>query len=225
MWRIFFILMALVSCQNEATLPDAELNTRTDSVSYSLGVNMANNLKERGFEQVDPLLMAQAMDDVLNQQGARISNEQSILILQHYVQKIEKKQSERNLDLEKEFLLINRKKTGVEELPSGLQYKVLEAGNGEQPSLESSVSVHYRAMFINGKVYRSSLERGMLYHFAIADEIAAWQEALPMMHEGAKWRLFVPAHLAYGANPPRSEAIAPNQTLIMDIELIEIEDL
>ncbi len=223
MWRIFFILIALVACQNQATLPEAELHTRTDSVSYSLGVNMANNLKERGFEQVNPLLVAQAMDDILQQSDAQISNEQSIVILQHYVQGLEKKQSERNLDLEKEFLLNNRKKTGVEELASGLQYKVLEAGSGEKPSLESSVSVHYRAMFINGKVYRSSLERGVLYHFAIADEIAAWQEALPMMNEGAKWRLFVPARLAYGANPTRTQAIAPNKTLIMDIELIEVD--
>ncbi len=126
----------------------------------------------------------------------------------------------RNLKEGKEFLAENKTKKGVVELPSGLQYLVLKEGKGRTPHLDEVVEVHYRGTFINGKVFDSSLDRDRPFVTPLNRVIRGWTQALQLMNEGSKWRIFVPPDLAYGTSGNGS--IAPNETLIFEIELLKI---
>jgi FKBP-type peptidyl-prolyl cis-trans isomerase FklB len=121
------------------------------------------------------------------------------------------------------FLAENKKKEGVKTLPSGLQYKVVKAGSGKKPKLDDTVTVHYRGTLIDGTEFDSSLRRGKPATFPVSGVIPGWTEALPLMEEGAKWQLFIPPKLAYGERGAGS-LIAPNATLIFEVELISIQE-
>lgn len=119
------------------------------------------------------------------------------------------------------FLEQNSSKEGVVTLASGLQYKVLRAGTGISPSLKSNVTVHYRGTTIDGKEFDSSYARGNPMIFQANRVIPGWTEALLLMKEGAKWQLFIPAPIAYGARGA-GNAIGPNETLLFDVELLKV---
>jgi FKBP-type peptidyl-prolyl cis-trans isomerase FklB len=121
-----------------------------------------------------------------------------------------------------EFLAANAKKEGVKTLPSGLQYLVLKEGTGKKPGPTDEVEIHYHGTLVDGTVFDSSVERGEPMVHPVNGFIDGWKEALPMMKEGAKWRIFVPSDLAYG---PRSAGpkIGPNSTLIFEIELLHVK--
>ena len=123
--------------------------------------------------------------------------------------------------METEFLSINKGRAGVVTLPSGLQYQVLQQGNGEKPKATDKVKCHYHGTLINGTVFDSSVERGTPAVFGVNQVIPGWVEALQLMPVGSKWRLFIPSNLAYGENGA-GEMIEPNSTLIFDVELLDI---
>lgn len=123
-----------------------------------------------------------------------------------------------------EFLAENAKKPGVKVTESGLQYEVLKAGSGKKPSLDSRVSVHYTGMLIDGSVFESSVESGTPATFNVGGVIKGWTEALLMMPVGAKYKLYIPQELAYGANPRPGGKIEPYMTLIFEVELLEINE-
>ncbi|HEY4491808.1 MAG TPA: FKBP-type peptidyl-prolyl cis-trans isomerase, partial [Acidobacteriota bacterium] len=114
------------------------------------------------------------------------------------------------------------KKAGVVVLPSGLQYKVISTGSGKQPKPADTVIAHYRGTLINGTEFDSSFKRNEPATFPVNGVIKGWQEALPMMKEGSKWQIYIPAELAYGANGA-GNAIGPNEVLIFDIELLTVK--
>lgn len=130
-------------------------------------------------------------------------------------------EGQKNLEKGEAFLEENAKKKDVIELESGLQYKIVKEGDGKSPSINDRVRCLYHGILIDGTVFDSSIERGDTASFRLNQVIKGWQEALPMMKEGGKWQLFVPANLAYG-NSDRGEIIKANETLIFDIELIEV---
>jgi FKBP-type peptidyl-prolyl cis-trans isomerase FklB len=130
-------------------------------------------------------------------------------------------EAQKNLEKGEAFLEENAKKENVIVLESGLQYKVIEEGDGKSPSINDRVKCLYHGTLIDGTVFDSTVERGDTAQFGVNQVIKGWQEALPMMKEGGKWQLFVPADLAYG-NTERGEFIKANETLIFDIELIEV---
>ena len=119
------------------------------------------------------------------------------------------------------FLAENKKKSGVVVLPSGLQYEVLTEGKGKKPAATDRVQCHYHGTLINGEVFDSSIERGEPAVFGVSQVIPGWVEALQLMPEGSKWRLFIPSDLAYGENGAGGK-IAPNSTLIFDVELLKV---
>ena len=120
------------------------------------------------------------------------------------------------------FLAQNAKKEGVVTTASGLQYKVIQSGTGESPKLTDRVKVHYHGTLIDGTVFDSSVQRGQPIFFPVNGVIPGWVEALQLMKVGDKWRLFIPAKLAYGDQSP-SPAIPPNSALIFEVELLGIE--
>jgi FKBP-type peptidyl-prolyl cis-trans isomerase FklB len=124
-----------------------------------------------------------------------------------------------NLKAGEEFLTANAKREGVVSLPSGLQYEVITMGNGEKPSAYNTVTCHYHGTTIKGDVFDSSVRRGQPASFPLNAVIKGWTEALQLMPVGSKWKLFLPAHLAYG-NRNISREIGPNSTLIFEVELI-----
>jgi len=109
----------------------------------------------------------------------------------------------------------------VVELPSGLQYEILQKGTGAKPTASDKVKCHYHGTLINGTVFDSSVQRGTPAVFGVSQVIPGWVEALQLMETGSKWRLFIPSHLAYGEGGA-GELIEPNSTLVFDVELLDI---
>jgi FKBP-type peptidyl-prolyl cis-trans isomerase FklB len=134
-----------------------------------------------------------------------------------------KKMGEKNKKEGEAFLAENQKKEGVKTLPSGLQYRVIQAGTGKSPKATDEVTAHYRGTLIDGTEFDSSYRRGKPETLPIGGVIAGWTEALQLMQEGAKWQLFVPSNLAYGERGAGRD-IGPQATLIFEIELISIQE-
>ncbi len=131
-----------------------------------------------------------------------------------------KKLSEENQAASDAFLAANKKKTGIVTLPSGVQYRIIEEGDGPRPGLDSRVSVHYRGSKLDGHEFDSSFARGTPEEFTVNAVLKGWQEVLPLMKVGSTWQVFVPPELAFGArgNPP----VGPNEALMFDLKLVEI---
>ena len=130
------------------------------------------------------------------------------------------KLAEDNQKAADEFLATNLSKNGIVALPSGVQYRIIEEGEGSRPGMESTVKVHYRGSKINGHEFDSSFARGVPEEFTVSSVLRGWQEVLPLMKTGSTWQIFVPPELAFGArgNPP----VGPNEALMFDLKLVEI---
>ena len=123
------------------------------------------------------------------------------------------------------FLAANKDKAGVETTASGLQYQVLEAGDGEKPTAEDVVRVHYKGTLLDGTEFDSSYERGEPAMFSLAQVVPGWQEGIALMPVGSKYRLWIPSELAYGEMGTPNGEIGPNATLVFEVELLEIVDV
>ena len=147
---------------------------------------------------------------------------QAQIVIQRYMQANAQKKGQTNLEKGKKFMEDNGKKEGVITLPSGLQYQIVKAGNGAKPSSTDKVTVHYHGTLIDGKIFDSSVQRGQPAQFPVNQVIPGWTEALQLMTVGSKWKLWIPANLAYGERSPGG-VIGPNETLVFDVELISID--
>jgi FKBP-type peptidyl-prolyl cis-trans isomerase FklB len=193
---------------------------KMDSLSYSLGVLVAQNLKGQ-FENLDATAMAAAIDDVLGDKDLKIDVNAANQNVQAYLTAEEAKKSGPAIEEGKKFLEANGKREGVVTLPSGLQYEVMTKGEGAIPASSDKVKVHYHGMLLDGTVFDSSVDRGQPAEFGVTQVIAGWVEALQLMPTGSKWKLFIPSDLAYG---PRGAGgkIGPFATLIFEVELLDI---
>ena len=200
---------------------NAELNTTLDSVSYSLGVSVANNLKSSGFDEIQSSAISTAFDDVFSQNEVKISEEDANAIIQQYFTEMSERKSQRAIDEGQIFLQENGQKEGVVITASGLQYKVLVQGQGPSPKPTDKVTVHYHGTLIDGTVFDSSVDRGEPATFPVNGVIPGWVEALQLMSVGSKYQLVIPSELAYGERGAGG-AIGPNATLIFEVELLSI---
>lgn len=204
-----------------AVIDTIKLKTAVDSVSYSLGVMFGANLGQAGFDKLNTALVVQGMEESMAKKPTLIPAEKANEVLNNFVLNQQKIKADKNLAEGNAFLEKNKKDSGVVVLPSGLQYKVIVEGKGEKPKAEDKVTVHYHGMLINGTVFDSSVERGEPVELSPNGVIEGWKEALQLMPVGSKWKLFIPANLAYGERPMQGP-IGPNSTLIFDVELISI---
>jgi FKBP-type peptidyl-prolyl cis-trans isomerase FklB len=195
--------------------------TEKDTVSYSLGVNIATSLKNQGFDDLNLEALTAALGDVFGNKALQIDEEKGGEILNNYFQGMQERKHTKNIEEGASFLKANSSKADVITLPSGLQYKILVEGTGPKPKATDKVTTHYHGTLINGTVFDSSVERGQPATFPVNGVIAGWIEALQLMPTGSKWQLYVPSDLAYGTRGA-SELIGPNTTLIFDVELISI---
>ncbi|MFL2590095.1 MAG: FKBP-type peptidyl-prolyl cis-trans isomerase [Parvicellaceae bacterium] len=223
MKNIIFLssLILFIACKTEKTNKTANLITELDSVSYSLGVNIGENIKTQ-FEDINLDNFEAGIKDVLEKDlEAKISDNQAQAIIQSYFSKKQQKQSESVIEEGINFLRENGKREGVTTLASGLQYEVINDGTGPKPTIEDNVTTHYHGTLIDGTVFDSSVDRGEPASFPVGGVIKGWTEALQLMAVGSKWKLYVPYDLAYGERGAGPQ-IGPYSTLIFEVELISI---
>lgn len=209
----------------QQTPGSAALDSEQARYSYTIGYQIGSSLKQR-LEDIDGAVLAQGVQEGLAGGEARLKPEEMQTALQGYQQMQAKKIADRAQAAAEEgqaFLEANRNKDGIEETESGLQYQVLTPGTGAQPGADDTVEVQYRGTLLNGQEFDSSYARGEPVTLPVNGVIPGWQEALQLMKEGAKWKIFVPPQLAYGEQGA-GEAIGPNETLVFEIELLSIKD-
>ena len=192
-----------------------------DKFSYAIGLGIGQNLLSMGAQGINVEDFAQAVADVLNRKETAISHNEAREIVNKYFMELEEKMNAENIEKGKAFLAENAKKEGIVTLPSGLQYEVITEGNGKKPSATDKVKCHYEGTLIDGTLFDSSIKRGQPAVFGVNQVIKGWVEALQLMSEGSKWRLFIPSELGYGAQQA-GEMIPPHSTLIFEVELIEV---
>lgn len=214
-------LMAVACNENSNNSKNMELKGAADKFSYSLGMDIGKNVKESKFDSLDVDIMIAGLEDVIKGGDVKFTAEESQQIVREYLSGLQEKKAQANLKEGEAFLAENAKKDGIVTLESGLQYEVLKMGNGEKPTATSTVKTHYHGTLIDGTVFDSSVDRGEPASFPVNRVIAGWTEALQLMPVGSKWRLYVPSNLAYGPQGSRG-AIGPNETLIFEVELLEI---
>ena len=216
--HIAFFLAILI---NLTSMNAQKLKTEIDSVSYCIGVNIGENLKNQ-FSDIDIKDFMNGMNDVLDKKSElKISNAEAQKILQEYFTKQQEMKTKMAKEEGANFLAENAKNEGVISLESGLQYEILKQGSGAKPTINDNVTTHYHGTLIDGTIFDSSVDRGQPATFPVSGVIKGWTEALQLMSVGSKWRLYVPYDLAYGERGAGAN-IGPFTTLIFDVELISI---
>ena len=193
-----------------------------DKFSYAIGLGIGQNLLSMGAKGIAVDDFAQAIKDVLEGNQTAISHTEARDIVNKYFAELEEKMNAANIEAGKKFLEENKKREGVVTLPSGLQYEVITEGNvGRYAKATDQVQCHYDGTLIDGTLFDSSIKRGQPATFGVNQVIPGWVEALQLMPEGAKWKLYIPSDLAYGAQGA-GEMIPPHSTLVFEVELQKI---
>ena len=202
--------------------------TELEKLSYALGMSMGNNFKSSGIEELNIKEFADGVSAVFEGAQPKMSYDEAKNVIRDFFMALEQKQNEAaakmgevNKAAGEAFLAENAKRPEVKTTESGLQYEVITEGTGNKPAASDTVVVHYTGTLIDGTVFDSSVERGTPATFGVTQVIPGWVEALQLMQEGAKWRLYIPSDLAYGTRGAGG-AIGPNATLIFDVELLQI---
>jgi FKBP-type peptidyl-prolyl cis-trans isomerase FklB len=204
------------------------LKTPKDKASYAMGMNFGTGLRKQSID-IDPAILARGLRDAFTNAKTLLTEEQARAILTQLQADVRKRQqdmaqasAEVNKKQGQAFLEENKSKDGVVTLPSGLQYKVLQAGTGPKPALTDTVVCNYRGTLLDNTEFDSSYKRGQPATFPVSGVIKGWTEALQLMPVGSKWQLYVPADLAYGDRGAGGQ-IGPGATLIFEVELLSIQ--
>jgi UDP-GlcNAc:undecaprenyl-phosphate/decaprenyl-phosphate GlcNAc-1-phosphate transferase len=205
-----------------------DLKTLQDRINYAIGVNLIENIKKQGIE-IDLNLVMKGMQDAFAGRKLPLTDEELRQCISYYQTAARQNQSkswatasDNNRKAEEAFLSENRKKDGVVTLPSGLQYRIIKAGEGKKPADDDSVACNYRGILINGIEFDSSFRTGHPATLKLSSVMPGWREALKLMPVGSTWQVFVPSQLAYGGRG-LAPSIGPNATLIFEVELIAIK--
>lgn len=192
-----------------------------EKFSYGLGMGIGQNLLSMGVNEIAIEDFVKGIKDVLSGSKTEMSHVEAQKVVSEHFQKLAEEAYAKVKEAGEAFLVENKGKEGVVTLPSGLQYKVLNEGSGKQPKATDRVQCHYEGTLIDGTVFDSSIRRGEPAVFGVSQVIPGWVEALQLMSEGSKWRLYIPQEMAYGAHGA-GEQIPPYSALIFDVELIKV---
>ena len=227
-WMVLLGVALLVA--QACTEKPLALKTPKDKVNYGLGVGVARNFKRQGIE-VDADAVVKGLRDALAGDKLLMTEEELHTTMTAFQVELRKKQteatklaSEKNKKEGEAFLAENKKKDGVVTLSSGLQYKILKAGEGKKPMADDSVVVQYRGTLLDGTEFDSSDRRKRPATLSLSRVIRGWTEALQLMPAGSKWQLFIPADLAYGEQGAPRVHIGPNAALIFEVELLSVKE-
>lgn len=213
----FFIISVL----SGSVLHAQKLETAMDSLSYSVGILLAQNLKAQGLDKVDIADLQQGLADVFSGTDLKIDPQTANVLFRDHMMKQQQKALTENKMKGQKFLQDNAKRAGVQQTASGLQYEVLTPAEGPKPKATDDVTVHYEGKLIDGTIFDSSIARGEPTSFPLNRVIPGWTEGLQLMSVGAKYRFYIPSELAYGERGAGQD-IGPNETLIFEVELIKI---
>lgn len=223
--RFMFALIVLLALMTAPVMAQ-DLTSDKGKLSYAVGWDIGEDIQRRGAEFDVEAIIAAIRDSAAGKEP-QVPAEEMVAMLTELQKKVRQEQAEafqklaeENQQASEEFLANNLTKNGIVALPSGIQYRIIEEGEGARPGMESTVKVHYRGSKLNGLEFDSSFARGVPEQFTVNSVLKGWQEVLPLMKTGATWQIFVPPEMAFGArgNPP----VGPNEALIFDLKLVEI---
>ncbi len=220
-----FLLVTLILTTISAYAQDnskGKLTNQPDSLSYSFGLLIGNNLQMQKVKDLNMEIFMQGLKDGFNKADSQIAIEDANLFIQKYFDQQMTQEAQDNQQKCAKFLDENKTKEGVVTLASGLQYKILQKGEGTPPSASDTVTVNYTGTLIDGTMFDSSVERGKPATFAVNQVIPGWTEALQLMKPGSIWILYIPADLAYG-DKGAGGVIGPNEALIFQVELMSVQ--
>ena len=218
----FIVLAALMA----GPVMAQDLTSEKGKLSYAVGWDIGEDIQRRGADFDVETVIAAIRDSAAGKES-QVSADEMVALLTALQQKVRQEQAEafqklaeENQKKSEEFLAANISKNGIVALPSGIQYRIIEEGEGARPGMDSSVKVHYRGSKTDGLEFDSSFARGVPEEFQVSSVLRGWQEVLPLMKTGSTWQIFVPPEMAFGArgNPP----VGPNEVLIFDLKLVEI---
>lgn len=211
--------LTLMACDQLKSSKDENVK----KVSYAIGRDLGQNFKMQQLP-VDAKMIAKGIQDSMDGKDEKYSQEEvqeAMKVIREKKESEAKEQAKENVEKGKKFLEENKSKEGVKVTESGLQYKILEEGEGDSPAKDDTVSVHYVGTLLDGTEFDSSVKRGKPVELKVNGVIPGWTEALQMMKKGSKWKLFIPSDLAYGERA--AGQIPPNSTLIFEVELLNIK--
>ncbi len=227
MYKVFLAPIAAVIMALSTAAVAQNLESEPGKLGYAIGYEFGAELRSYDID-LDLEAVFQAVRDAYGQTEPRVEVAEMRQLMMELQEKIRQERmeafqqlAEDNQERATQFLRENQGKTGIVALPSGVQYRVIEEGDGSRPSLEDVVTVHYRGSKIDGREFDSSFRRGVPAVFQVNSVIEGWQEVLPLMREGSMWQVFLPPELAFGVrgDPP---IIGPNEALQFDIRLVQI---
>lgn len=196
------------------------LKTLNDSASYAIGISVANFYKQQGMTTINAALVSKAINDVMGNKTALLNEAEANNAMMKFMNKAQEAKAKPNMEAGEKFLATNKTKPTVKTTASGLQYEVLQQGTGPKPSVNDTVTVNYVGTLINGTEFDNSYKRGQPISFPVGGVIKGWTEALQLMPEGSKYKLYIPADLAYGANEVGS--IPAGSVLVFEVELLKV---
>lgn len=205
------------------------LETQKQKASYAIGMNIGRSMKKDGVD-IDPEILAKGIKDAISDAKPLLTDDETKAVLTTLTNDVRKHQQEefqatimKNKKEGDAFLAENKTKPGVQTTASGLQYKVIQNGDGPKPTANDTVKVNYKGALLNGEEFDSSYKRGQPATFPVGQVIKGWTEALQLMPVGSKWELYIPSELAYGERGTPNGPIGPDETLVFEVELLSIE--
>ena len=216
MQYLLFILLLALSCGGALAADPAPLSL-SERYSYAMGVRLGQALQSQGVRTIDSQALAAAIDDVISGRTPRMSNEEMVAVVRE--ERAAREQA--NLQAGRDYLAQFARQPGVMELPGGIRYRILANGDGERPSTDDTVRVHYHGTRIDGAVFDSSVARDQPAEFPLGGVIPGFRDAISAMRVGDHWQVVIPSELAYGERGAGGD-IGPNETLTFEIQLLAI---
>lgn len=214
--------LATLSCAQKGKKSTVEYTNNIDSVSYAMGVNIAQNFKESGLEDINLDAMKEGFVDILQNDTSWLSNQDAITIIKAFMAKKQEEIAAKEKEEENAYFEENKKKEGIVTLESGIQYEIIKEGTGVKPTLQDTVLVHYTGSLKDGSVFDSSINRGPAKFGLNGNLIRGWKIAIPEMNEGATYKFYIPSQYGYGEYGNPQGGIPGNAPLIFEVELLDV---
>jgi len=228
---LVIVLVNIAHAQTGNTKPAAKPATKVsgpvcknlnDSVSYAIGMSVANFYKKSGVKELNATLVSKAINDILGGNQGVLDEQSASMVLNNYFNALSTEKSKGVISAGEKFLAENKSKPGVKTTASGLQYQVLTEGTGAKPtSATDNVTVNYKGTFLDGTEFDNSYTRGQPATFALNQVIPGWTEGLQLMSTGSKYKFWVPYNLGYGING--RQGIPGGSLLVFEVELLEVK--
>ena len=202
--------------------PVKVLKNLTDSASYAIGLSVVNFYKQQGITNLNTALISKAINDAMANRKSLLTDEEANACVMQLMNKKQESAAQATIAEGQKFLAANKNKPGVQTTASGLQYEVIRQGTGPKPDASDSVEVNYAGTLINGNEFDNSYKRGQSITFLLSGVIKGWTEALQLMPEGSKYKLYIPHQLAYGTNDVGNGSIPGGSVLIFEVELLRV---